>query len=395
MKANILCLLLSSSIFLCFLNSCSETDTDSYPPTWLGFTYTTGSFSNYTSGSNGRLVTLFLGDSIHLTACQKERGHLINATDYSWTVCYDTLDTKGNDDPNDDVVVHVQKSYYKHTNYDGYTDGADDPVGHLLIPANALPTNSKPDTIKFVARYIYSGQGSTFDNGNIVDNTSYSGKITPQSGPTGGGAAGYFYFNVSEHKYVDLGLPSGTLWATCNVGANSPEDYGKYYAWGEVSVYGKTAYDWAGYKYCNGSFNTMTKYCTDSNYGTVDGKNTLSSTDDAATESWGNSWRMPTEGQFAELINTDYTTTTWLTTQSGTNGRLITSKRNGNSIFLPATGYQDETSLNSKGDIGHYWSRLLDSGDPSYARSLHFDSSGINTGKNSRNCGQPIRPVHI
>ena len=182
---------------LLLLCSCEKKDYSSYCPTWKGFTYTTGSYPDYVKGNVGNNINLHAGDSIHLTAHQDQRGHLINSTDYTWTICYDTLDTWDNEDPTDDVVVHATKTIYKHTNYDGYADGADDPVGHLLLPENALPTEyGKRDTIKFVARYVYSGQGVIVENGNIVDNTSYNGRITPQSGPTGGGAAGYFYFNV-------------------------------------------------------------------------------------------------------------------------------------------------------------------------------------------------------
>ena len=189
MRRSLFAFQLSLFTLLC-LCSCSKTDSSSYCPTWKGFTYYTGSYPNYVSGSAGNNVSLHPGDSIHLTAHQDERGHLINSTDYSWTVCYDTLDGNGD-------KQHATKTIYKHTNYDGYADGADDPVGHLLLPANALPTEyGKRDTIKFVARYVYSGQGVIVENGNIVDNTSYNGRITPQSGPTGGGAAGYFYFNV-------------------------------------------------------------------------------------------------------------------------------------------------------------------------------------------------------
>lgn len=169
---------------------CTKNDYSSYCPTWLGFTYKTGNYPNYVQG-NPRKVILHSGDSIHITAHQDKRGHLINATYYTWTICYDTIDIESGE------RVHAKKSYDRHTNYDGYADGADDPVCHLLLPANALPTEyGKPDTIKFVARYSYSGQGITIETGNIVTNTSYNGRITPQSGPTGGGAAGNFYFDV-------------------------------------------------------------------------------------------------------------------------------------------------------------------------------------------------------
>ena len=97
-----------------------------------------------------------------------------------------------------------------------------------------------------------------------------------------------------EHEYVDLGLPSGTQWATMNIGANAPEEYGDYFAWGETEP--KDYYDWGTYKWCMGNYNTMTKYCTISGYGYNgfnDGKTELDPEDDAATAAWGAGWRMP------------------------------------------------------------------------------------------------------
>ncbi len=108
-----------------------------------------------------------------------------------------------------------------------------------------------------------------------------------------------FLPDFNGHDYVDLGLPSGTFWATCNVGAMNPEDYGDYFAWGETEP--KSYYDWSTYKYCNGSSSTITKYCSDSEYGTVDNKYTLEAIDDAATVNWGGDWRIPTIEEQAEL----------------------------------------------------------------------------------------------
>ena len=194
-------LFLNFSLFILVLFSCSKKDYNSYCPTWLGFTYTVGSYPdyNYVQG-NPRNVYLNPRDSIRITACQKERGHLINGTYYTWTLCVDTLDTKNNDDPTDDVLVHANIVYNQHTNYDGYADGANDPVCRIYLPASARPNKlGKPDTIMFVARYMYSGQGVTVETGNIINNTSYNGRITPQSGPTSGGAAGNFYFYVNAN----------------------------------------------------------------------------------------------------------------------------------------------------------------------------------------------------
>ena len=122
-------------------------------------------------------------------------------------------------------------------------------------------------------------------------------------------------FTVSgsgDHDYVDLGLPSGTLWATCNVGADSPEDYGDYFAWGETQP--KDTYDWSTYQYCNGSYNTLTKYSVEffdswyeqyTNYGYngfIDNLTTLLPEDDAATANWGADWRMPTKKDLARAL---------------------------------------------------------------------------------------------
>ena len=197
---------------------------------------------------------------------------------------------------------------------------------------------------------------------------------------------------AETHEYVDLGLPSGTLWATCNVGANSPEDWGDYFAWGETEP--KNEYSWSTYKYCKGSDDTMTKYCTSSSYGTVDNKTELEAIDDAATVNWGSEWQIPSYKQCRELINSSYTTTTW-TTLNGKYGRKITSKSNGNSIFLPAAGYRNGTFLYDAGSHCYYWSRSLSTGYSDYAYELLFGSTFIDTDGNLRRYGQSVRPVRV
>ena len=197
--------------------------------------------------------------------------------------------------------------------------------------------------------------------------------------------------------YVDLGLPSGTLWATCNIGADYPEDYGDYFAWGETKGYnsGKTNFSWSTYQWCNGSYNTLTKYNKNSGNGTVDNKTELDLEDDAAYVNWGPEWRMPSKAQFEELINSSYTTTEW-TTLNGVKGRKITSKKNGNSIFLPAAGFRYDSSLSERGSYGHYWSRTLSSGGPGLAWYLGFTSNYIYTsGSGYRYWGQSVRPVRL
>lgn len=199
-----------------------------------------------------------------------------------------------------------------------------------------------------------------------------------------------------QHEWVDLGLPSGTLWATCNVGAEKPEDFGDYFAWGETVGYngGKTNFSWSTYKYCQGTRRTLTKYCTDSNIGTVDNKTELDSEDDAATVNWGSEWCMPTVDQYEELINNSYTTTVW-TAVNGVSGRKITSKRNGNSVFLPAAGFREETSLEYAGSEGNYWSRSLHKMESWGAYLLRFSESyELMSGSDDiRGVGQSVRPV--
>ncbi|MBR6031910.1 MAG: hypothetical protein IKP36_08135 [Bacteroidaceae bacterium] len=200
-----------------------------------------------------------------------------------------------------------------------------------------------------------------------------------------------------KHEWVDLDLPSGTLWATCNLGANSPEEYGDYFAWGETEGYdsGKTTFGWNTYKWCNGSEYTLTKYCTDSVYGYngfTDGLTELLPEDDAATKNWGSDWQMPSITQLQELYNSSYTTTT-KTTQFGINGTKITSNSNGNFIFLPAAGYRNSTSLCDAGSQGDYWSRSHWMGVSSSAYTFYFSSGSIFCFGCSFFVGQSIRPV--
>ena len=182
-----------------------------------------------------------------------------------------------------------------------------------------------------------------------------------------------------EHAYVDLGLPSGLLWATCNVGADTPEAYGDYFAWGETTP--KSTYNWSTYQYHNGS--GLTKYTGS------DGLTTLEPSDDAATANWGDGWRMPTKAEFQELYNN--TTMTW-TQQNGVNGRLFTAA-NGNSLFLPAAGYRYGSSLDDAGDLGHFWSSSLGTGLPYSARSFYFSSDDYDMGNGDRYVGHSVRAV--
>ena len=193
---------------------------------------------------------------------------------------------------------------------------------------------------------------------------------------------------ASNYKAVDLGLPSGTLWADRNVGADAPEASGDYFAWGEVTP--KTEYNLSTYKWYNGDYDALTKYCVDSSYGTVDGKTVLDLEDDAAYVNMGAEWRMPTRSEQDELLNN--CTWTW-TTQNGVCGRKVTGP-NGNSIFLPAVGSRYNSNLNHAGTYGDYWSGSLDEDLSGSAHGLSFGPGGYGWSSYiGRYSGQTVRAV--
>ena len=205
-----------------------------------------------------------------------------------------------------------------------------------------------------------------------------------------------YFMNNSLYEFVDLGLPSGTKWASCNVGAEKPEDFGLYFAWGETEGY--TAEDvnndvkqfnWTDYKLCGGSNSTLTKYNNNSSYGTVDNLTTLEQVDDAAYVS-DNTCRMPTKEELEEL--TANTTSTW-ETLNGVNGRRFTSKTNGNSIFVPAAGRCYSGSVFNVGSNGFLWSSSLYESNSRYAWLLYFNSVNVVVNYNYRYNGFTVRAV--
>ena len=192
---------------------------------------------------------------------------------------------------------------------------------------------------------------------------------------------------------VDLGLPSGTKWANMNVGAEDPGDDGLYFAWGETTGYtGGHSFNWASYKWCNGSYDSMTKYCTNSSYGSVDNKTVLDPEDDAAHANWGGDWRMPTLDEIQELL--DNTTSRYWNYNgvNGATGRRFTSKKNGKSIFLPYAGYYYGTSFYGWNQ-GRYWSASLSGSNSSNACRLGFDREGAGRNSPDRYFGFTVRPV--
>ena len=227
-------------------------------------------------------------------------------------------------------------------------------------------TGLQPNTKYYVRAYAVNSQGTAYGE-QVSFTTLEEVSATPE--------------------YVDLGL--SVKWATFNVGATKPEEYGDYFAWGETAP--KEVYDWSTYKWCNGSETTLTKYCTDGSYGTVDNKTQLELSDDAAHANWGGSWRMPTQAEQNELR--EQCTWTW-TTQNGVNGYKVTSKSNGNSIFLPAAGRRYRSSLNSAGSIGYCWSSSLVTDDPSRAYELGFTSGYVGRNYDGHYLGQSVRPVY-
>lgn len=190
---------------------------------------------------------------------------------------------------------------------------------------------------------------------------------------------------INGYEWVNLGLPSGIKWATHNVGATKPGEYGSYYAWGETEE--KEYYDWSTYKWCNGSENTITKYCTDSNYGSVDNRIELDLEDDVASVKWGGSWRMSTFVEVQELL----IYCTWRrATLNGVTGYYVTGL-NGNSIFLPATGYRYGDRVEARGSYGYYWSSSLSKNDGAFIQFSSEVKKGWSTF--NRCVGVTVRPV--
>lgn len=192
--------------------------------------------------------------------------------------------------------------------------------------------------------------------------------------------------SANGHEYVDLGL--SVMWATCNVGATNPEDYGDYFAWGETEA--KSRFSWDTYNLCNGSGSKLTKYCTDALFGTCDNKTILELADDAANVQWGGNWRMPSPEEQLELVNN--CTWTW-TTKNEINGYEVKSNKNGNSIFIPAAGYYTGTTRLSAKNYGFYWLNAIAPETPKTAGYLTFNNINVYRGWYERCSGRSVRPV--
>lgn len=224
--------------------------------------------------------------------------------------------------------------------------------------------------------------------------------IDPENHNSAGGAV------PDPSQAVDLGLPSGTKWAPWNVGANRPAEIGGYFAWGETTA-DKGDYSWNNYKFLENTDDKLQRISKYQNHGDCtfglyyvsnsrvgDGKTTLDPEDDAATANWGRRWEMPAAEQFRELLDRKNCTWEWKQRDDGTVGFVITSVRNGNSLFLPAAGYFYEVGLYVAGVAGHYWSSDLKDGlIPKRAFYLDF-SQGIRFVSDCERCyGMSVRPV--
>lgn len=185
---------------------------------------------------------------------------------------------------------------------------------------------------------------------------------------------------------VDLGL--SIKWASFNLGATSPKGYGDYYAWGETAT--KSSFSWSGYKWCNGSSSSLTKYNNSGTYGIVDNKKVLEAADDAAHFKLGGNWRIPTSSEWDELISN---CTAEYYYNSGTYGWKLTSRINGNSVFLPLSGSKSEWGLNGSGSSGFYLSSSLNTDNPILAIAAHVDLNSLSKSNSTRCDGVSVRPV--
>ena len=231
-------------------------------------------------------------------------------------------------------------------------------------------TNLTSGTKYYVRTYIVTDLGTLYGNEKSFMTTGEQPE-EPEETISG---------TENGHNYVDLGLPSGLKWATCNVGANSPEEYGNYYAWGETTTKAEYAGD-------NCTTFGLSKSELQSQ-GYIDNNGNLIAQHDAATANWGGDWRMPTYDELEELITN--CTWTWIT-RNGVEGYKVTSKTNGNYIFLPAAGYRLWSSLGNAGSNGYYWSSAPN--DDGLAYGLFFGSSNHRMGNSNRRIGLSVRPV--
>lgn len=364
-------------------------------------------------------------DGVYYISCTKLEGFLglgayHNVDPYIYYVAYEEEKT-------DDaywIITYTQSGYTFRNEATGqllvFTTGrVDQYYKYMTLTSESWGDGSEYWNIIEGSDGAYSVQSTIASNyyWNLRNGTNMLGTY---SGSNGGSDNERFLFHKKdgtldpqgEHEWVDLGLPSGTLWATCNVGANSPEEYGDYFAWGEIKPKKSNGtwkdYSWGTYKWMNSGqadwtqinkytfADNQTEACWYSN-GTFigDGRTVLLPEDDAATANWGSEWQMPSVEQIRELIDSENTTSTW-TTMNGVNGRLVTSIRNNASIFLPAGGRRNGTESDWEGSYGFYWPNMTDRTYSDRACQFTLDVNSVSVvGSFDRYAGESIRPVRV
>ena len=264
-----------------------------------------------------------------------------------------------------------------------YLVGSDDASCEVYIPFAASWLMGK--------RYVYTinigtGTGGFDINGKpVVQPISYSVDVDEWDQIVNADVPDLTHGTENGYEWVDLGLPSGLKWATCNIGASNPQDYGLYFAWGETEGHAAAEVNWNQWEFSEESYLAGSGYPISTN---------LTLEQDAAHVYLGGNWRMPTKGEFDELRNSSYTTQTWTDdyNSTGAAGYVFTSKSNGNSIFLPAAGYCGYKSVDDQGSRGGYWSGSWVS--KKYAWHLYFKSGDISTRNNTlREYGLSVRAV--
>lgn len=294
----------------------------------------------------------------------------------------------GNDNPGD-KTVHVTSIMLSRTSL-YLSVGTEETISVTSV----LPENANDKT------YTWSSTD------NSVATIDQNGKITAKAKgdavikATANDGSGVFAScevgvrNPCPAGAVNLGL--SVYWATCNLSesgfVSSPIEYGDYYAWGETET--KEIYYWDYYRFriSGNSWDSVkfNKYNTSASYGTVDNKTVLDAEDDVAHVKLGGSWRMPTYAEWTELR--ENCTWSW-TTKNGIYGCLLTSNKNGNSIFLPAAGNRWVSSFYDVGSNGTYWSSSLLTDYPYMACGVNFDSSEVLEYASDRDSGLSVRPV--
>ena len=353
--------------------------------TWSNLSSITFKYMSNRSSDMGGLIVLKMDSEKFTLATSPDDIHLTTADKTPGTYDEFTIEC-------DEGEHHIWFCYMK---MEGATG---EECGFIGVPKFVSPILDIKQGAELPTEYKSGGvsaeNGKTYDinfNSVILPNGSY---IVPS----------YEDYTKTEksitYEYVNLGLPSGLKWATCNIGATSETENGVYFQWGELSgisgslvgKYSNENYSWGTYQYCNGSETTLTKYCTNRQYGTVDNIETLEPIDDAATQIMGSDWRMPTQADFQELLNG--TTNKWVTNfnGSGVNGRKFTGS-NGNYIFIPAAADCRDGSVDGVGYNGSVWGSSLFTSEPNGAQGLYFDSDLCNGLLTGRYFGLSVRGV--